>query len=173
MKRLLVVVDYQVDFVTGALGFAGAEKMDHPIARRIEAIRAAGGDVVFTFDTHSAQYDKTQEGRKLPVPHCLKNSPGWELYGATGMARKPFDRCFEKPAFGSLEFANWLHGQAYTHIEFVGLVSNICVISNAVLAKAALPEAEIAVNSTLSASFDPLLHQKTMDVLAGMQVTVL
>ena len=86
MKRLLLVVDYQKDFVDGALGFPGAEALDGPIAAKIAACRAAGDDVAFTLDTHGPDYLDTQEGRKLPVPHCLLNSEGWQLYGQTGQA---------------------------------------------------------------------------------------
>ena len=86
MKRLLLVVDYQKDFVDGALGFAGAEKLDGPIAAKIAQYRAAGDDVAFTMDTHGPDYLDTQEGRKLPVPHCLLNADGWQLYGETGQA---------------------------------------------------------------------------------------
>ena len=86
MKRLLLVVDYQKDFVDGALGFAGAEKLDGPISAKIAQYRAAGDDVAFTMDTHGPDYLDTQEGRKLPVTHCLRGSDGWQLYGETGQA---------------------------------------------------------------------------------------
>jgi len=172
MKRLLVVVDYQRDFVDGALGFPGAEELDGRITDKIAAYRASGGDVIFTFDTHGANYPDTQEGRKLPVPHCLEESGGWTLYGKTAKSLQSGDLCFRKPTFPSLKLANWLADQDYTQVELVGLVSNICVISNAVMAKAALPEAEIIVDAACTASFDPNLHEKTLDVLEGLQITV-
>ena len=107
MKQLLLVVDYQKDFVDGALGFAGAETLDGPIAEKIAAYHAAGDDVAFTLDTHQENYLDTQEGRKLPVPHCLMNSEGWQLYGKTGQAMdKSRDMVVCKPAFPSL----WLGG---------------------------------------------------------------
>ena len=87
MKKLLIVVDYQKDFVDGSLGFAGAEALDASIAQRIADYHAAGNDVVFTLDTHGTNYAQTQEGRKLPVPHCLFGEAGWELYGSTAAAR--------------------------------------------------------------------------------------
>ena len=106
MKRLLLVVDYQKDFVDGALGFAGAEKLDGPISAKIAQYRAAGDDVAFTLDTHGPDYLDTQEGRKLPVPHCLRGSDGWQLYGETGQALdRGRDKVLEKPAFPSLELA--------------------------------------------------------------------
>lgn len=172
MKKLLIVVDYQKDFVDGALGFAGAEALDKPIAQRIAAYHAAGNDVVFTLDTHGADYAHTQEGRKLPVPHCLFGEAGWELYGSTAAARGDGDCVFRKPAFTSLELAEWLKGRSYAQVELCGLVSHICVLSNAVMVKAALPEAEILVDARLTASFDPALHEKALDILEGLQVTV-
>lgn len=172
MKKLLVVVDYQNDFVDGALGFPGAPTLDRAIAEKIAAFRAEGGDVIFTLDTHTAAYSDTQEGHKLPVPHCISGTCGWELYGETGRARQPHDLVFEKPTFPSLALGEWLKGQSYEYIELVGLVSNICVLSNAVVAKAALPEAEIAVDAACTASFNSDLHEKAMDVLEGLQITV-
>ena len=172
MKKLLIVVDYQKDFVDGALGFPGAELLDVPIAAKIAAYHAAGDDVVFTFDTHAPDYLSTQEGRKLPLAHCIRGSEGWALYGATARAAREDDRRFEKPTFPSLALGEWLKGQNYGQIELVGLVSNICVLSNAVIAKAALPEAEIVVDAACTASSNADLHQKCLDVLEGIQVTV-
>lgn len=173
MKKLLLVIDYQRDFVDGALGFPGAEKLDGPIARKIAAYRAAGDDVAFTLDTHGEDYLRTQEGRKLPVAHCLRETSGWELYGETGKARRPGDTVIEKPAFPSLELGNRLREKGYDRVELVGLVSYICVVSNAVVAKAALPEAEIVVDAACTAGPDPELHRKALDLMEqGLQITV-
>ena len=84
MKKALIVVDYQKDFVSGSLGFPEAEKLDEKIAAKIEACLQEGGDLVFTFDTHGTDYLETLEGKNLPVVHCIKGSDGWELYGRTG-----------------------------------------------------------------------------------------
>ena len=172
MKKLLLVVDYQKDFVDGALGFPGAEALDGPISEKIAAYHAAGEDVVFTFDTHGPRYLSTQEGRRLPVPHCIEGTPGWELYGKTGQARRSDDLCFVKSTFPSLDLAEWLMMQDYREVELVGLVSYICVITNAVMVKAALPEAEVVVDAACIAGPDPDLHEKCLDVLEGFQVTV-
>lgn len=172
MKKLLLVVDFQCDFVDGSLGFPGAERLDAPIAEKIARYRAEGGEVAFTMDTHNPSYADTQEGKRLPVLHCVENSPGWALYGKTGAARLPEDACFIKHTFPSLALSGWLAERDFSRIELVGLVSNICVLSNAVMAKAALPEAEIVVDAACTASFDPVLHEKAMDVLEGLQVTV-
>ena len=174
MKKLLLVVDYQKDFVDGALGFPGAEKLDGPIAQKIAAYHAAGNDVAFTLDTHGEDYFSTQEGRKLPITHCIRGTDGWELYGETGKARKPGDKVIEKPAFPSLELGNWLKDKGYEQIELVGLVSYICVISNAIVAKAALPEAEIIVDAACTGGPDGELHKKCLDLMEqGLQITVI
>ena len=173
MRRLLLVVDYQKDFVDGALGFAGAERLDGPISAKIAQYRAAGDDVAFTLDTHGPDYLDTQEGRKLPVPHCLRGSDGWQLYGETGQALdRGRDKVLEKSAFPSLELAEWLRGRAYDQVELAGLVSYLCVLSNAVMVKAALPNAAITVDARLTASYDPDLHQKALDVLEGIHIAV-
>ena len=172
VKELLIVVDYQKDFVDGALGFAGAEALDGPIAQRIAQVRAGGGDVIFTMDTHGADYADTMEGKKLPVAHCLKDTPGWQLYGQVGASLLPGDPVFEKETFPSLDLSDWLRERDYDTVELCGLVSHICVLSNAVMVKAALPNAAITVDARLTASYDPALHQKALDVLEGIHITV-
>ena len=174
MKKLLVVVDYQNDFVDGALGFSGAEKLDALICEKIEEYRKdAESDIIFTLDTHGKNYLATQEGKNLPIPHCIAGTHGWELYGRTGEKWSDEDTVIEKPSFGSLELMDIADENAYDQVELVGLVSNICVLSNAVLLKTALPEAEIIVDAACTASFDPALHEKCLDVLEGIQVKVI
>ena len=169
MKRLLVVVDYQNDFVDGALGFPGAEKLEKPIADKIAAYREAGDEVAFTFDTHRRNYLDTQEGKNLPVAHCVEGTPGHDLYGQVADCLRDSDTVFCKPqraadAVGKLPFAS---------IEIVGLVSNICIISNAILAKTACPEVPVIVDAACTASFDPDLHEKALDVMEGLQIQVI
>lgn len=173
MKKLLVVVDYQNDFVSGTLGFEGAELLDVKIAGKISKYKAEKHDVVFTFDTHYENYYDTQEGKKLPVKHCVKGTEGWKLYGDTSKLMNENDVIFEKNTFPSLELGKWLEGKDYDYVELVGLVSNICVLSNAVIVKAALPEAEIIVDASCTASHNEALHEKTLDVLEGIQVIVI
>lgn len=172
MKKLLLVIDYQCDFVDGALGFAGAEVLDGPIAAKIAACRAAGDRVAFTLDTHDAGYPDTQEGRRLPVAHCLRDTAGWALYGQTARCRRPEDMVLEKPAFPSLELGTWLRQEGFDQVELCGLVSYICVLSNAVIAKAALPEAEILVDAACTAGPDKLLHEKALDLMQTLHMTV-
>ncbi|MBT9177569.1 MAG: hypothetical protein DDT20_01904 [Firmicutes bacterium] len=172
MKKLLVVVDFQRDFVDGSLGFPQAPTLDAVIAEKIAAYRLAGDDILFTLDTHGQDYPHTQEGRNLPVAHCTKGTPGWELYGAVGQSVSAKDTRIEKPAFGSMELARHLELLQYTSVEFVGLVTNICVLANAVIAKAALPEAVITVDAAAVASYDERLHNAALDVMEALQIEV-
>lgn len=171
VKKLLIVVDYQKDFVDGALGFPGAEKLAERIQSKMEAYRKAGDEVVFTFDTHTQEYLQTQEGQNLPVPHCIEGSEGWELYPPLEV--RAGEKCFQKPTFGSAELFDYLRTQRYESIELVGLVSSICVISNAVLAKAAQPETPILIPSDCTDSFDKELHAAALNVMAGLQMKVI
>ena len=175
MNRYLFVIDYQNDFVDGALGFPGAEKLDAPIA---EKIRAYGkGHVLFTRDTHFDNYMDTREGKNLPVPHCIKGSHGWQVYGETANALVEV----EAPAIDKLVFGMDVTDPATAavlpesadEIELVGLVSNICVVSNAVVLQSKYPEATIIVDAACTDSFDKTLHEKVLDVLAGFQVKVI
>lgn len=171
--RALVVVDYQKDFVDGALGFAGAELLDDLIVEKINAYHAEGGDVYFTLDTHGEDYLSTAEGKKLPVPHCIKGTEGHKLYGKTAECVKDGDVVIEKPSFGSLELAERLRKAGYDEVEFCGLVTDICVVSNVILAKAALPESRIFVDSRAVASFDAEKHKAALEVMKSVQAEVL
>ncbi len=174
MHKILVVVDMQKDFIDGALGFEGADIIIPGIISKIKAYEKAGDEIVYTLDTHFDNYMDTQEGRNLPVPHCIKGSDGHKVCDELASLLDG-KKCFEKPCFGSMELAGYLekNSSEISAVEICGLVSNICVLSNAVMAKAAVPEAEIIVDSGLTASFAPDLHQATLDVLKGIQVKVL
>lgn len=172
MQRCLIVVDYQNDFVSGALGFPGAEALDALIAEKIKEFRAKGDAVIFTFDTHGSDYLKTQEGKNLAVPHCVKGTAGHALYGETAKLMQDGDKRFYKPTFGSDDLYEYLKVTPFERIEFVGLVSNICVISNAILAKTAQPETPVVVHADCTASHDPKLHQAAMDVMMGLQMAI-
>ena len=175
MERYLFVIDYQKDFVDGALGFPGAEKLDEKIAAKVRAY--GKGRVFFTRDTHFENYLETREGKNLPVVHCIKGSEGWQVYGETAKALAEV----EAPGIDKLVFgmdvtdpatANLLPETA-DEIELVGLVSNICVVSNAVVLQSKYPEATIIVDAACTDSFDKSLHEKVLDVLSGFQVKVL
>ncbi len=175
MERYLFVIDYQNDFVDGALGFPGAEALDAGIAAKVRAY--GRGHVLFTRDTHFDNYPDTREGRLLPVVHCIKGTKGWELYGETAKAVAEMKAAaIDKRVFGmdvtDPATAAVLPDRA-DEIELVGLVSNICVISNACVLQARYPEARIIVDAKLTASMDPVMHEKVLDVLEGFQVQVI
>lgn len=174
MKKILLVVDYQVDFVSGALGFAGAELLDRPIAEKIKEY--GKGNVFYTLDTHFDNYLDTKEGKNLPVPHCIKGTAGWEVYGETKQALFDADAvCIEKRSFGidlTDETLSKLP-RAVDSVEIVGLVSNICVISNAVILNTLYSNAEITVDAALTASFDDMLNKEALDVMSGLQINVI
>lgn len=172
MKKILIIVDYQNDFVTGSLGFEEAVLLEDRIAEKIDSYRKNGWEVAFTYDTHETNYLDTQEGKKLPVPHCLKNTEGWKLYGKIAALCSKGDQCFEKPTFGSMRLAEYLAKNQYDCVELAGVVSNICVLSNAVLAKAALPEAKIVVDAACTAGNDAHLNQAALEVMKGLQMEV-
>lgn len=182
MKRLLIVVDYQNDFVDGALGFSGAEKLDEPIARKIKEYHDAEDLVMFTFDTHHKDYLETQEGRLLPIPHCIEFTEGHRLYGKVAACVGDTDELFYKPTFGSTalferlaeaqRIADEVHVQPFASIELVGLVSNMCVLSNAVIARSACPDVPIIVDAACTAAPDPDMNEKALDVLEGLQIAV-
>ena len=174
MNRFLFVIDYQNDFVDGALGFPGAEKLDAKIAAKVREY--GKGRVLFTRDTHFENYLNTREGRNLPVVHCIKGTKGWEVYGETAKALAEV----EAPGIDKLVFGMDITDPATAavlpesadEIELVGLVSNICVVSNAVVLQSKYPEATILVDASCTDSFDKCLHEKVLDVLAGFQVKV-
>lgn len=175
MSRYLFVIDYQNDFVDGALGFPGAEKLDEKIAAKVRAY--GKGHVLFTRDTHFDNYLNTREGRNLPVVHCIRGSSGWQVYGQTARALAEV----EAPGIDKLVFGMDVTDPATAavlpesadEIELVGLVSNICVVSNAVVLQSRYPEAAIFVDAACTDSFDKALHEKVLDVLEGLQISVL
>ena len=174
MKKLLVVIDYQNDFVNGSLGFDGAELLDERIAAKVEAYRSEGADIMYTMDTHGAGYLEMQEGKKLPIVHCQNGTEGWKLYGKTGEACKNA-MTISKHTFGSLDLAMLVLHKDYNYdiIEICGVVTNICVMANAVLLKTVQPEAEIIIDAACVASNDKSLNDKALDVLESMQFTVI
>ena len=174
MNRYLFVIDYQNDFVDGALGFPGAELLDEKIAAKV---RAYGKDhVLFTRDTHFENYLTTREGKNLPVEHCIKGSHGWQVYGQTAKALAEVEaKAINKLVFGmdvSDPAVAAVLPESADEIELVGLVSNICVVSNAVVLQSKYPEATIVVDAACTDSFDKTLHKKVLDVLEGFQVKV-
>lgn len=171
MKKLLIVVDYQVDFVNGALGFPRGEALEAPICSLIKQFEDAGDDVVFTLDTHPQNYMETEEGKYLPVPHCIKGTHGHELYGEVKNLAKGH-KIFEKPTFPSLELGEYLKTTQYDEVTVCGLDLSICVLSNAVIAKASLPNAHIKVNLEFSSGGDEAANKVAIEQLKRIQVEV-
>ena len=167
MKRLLIVVDYQNDFVNGSLGFNGAEKLEKRIVELIKEYKSNDDEIIYTMDTHYDDYLNTFEGQNLPVEHCVEGTNGWDLYGETKELLKDC-LCFKKPTFPSLDLGEYLKDKEYSSITLVGLVSHICVISNAIIVKAAQPNTPIYLDLEATSSVDLETHQKCIDVMKSM-----
>ena len=160
MTDFLIVVDMQRDFITGALGTAEAQAITPAVAARIARAKTEGTQVIFTLDTHEEDYMTTQEGRRLPVPHCIRGTEGWALEPEIARECARGMISFEKPTFGSTALTHHVctaagakgcvNGKGMT-IELCGVCTDICVVSNAMLIKAALPEADLIVDSALCA----------------------
>lgn len=175
MKKLLVVVDYQKDFVDGALGFDGAEAIEEKILGLIDYFERNGDYIAFTLDTHEKDYLRTTEGKNLPVEHCIKGTDGWKLMERLEDYAKKYPK-FEKHTFGSLDLGNYIRGMStlIDEVYLVGLVSNICVISNAIIAKSALDKnGRVYVIKDATASYDGDMQQKAFDVLENLHIKVI
>lgn len=179
MKKLLIVVDYQNDFVTGTLGFSGAELLEAPILNKIKTYEASGDPIIYTFDTHYDEYLETREGRGLPIKHCIHETDGHALFGEilahyqNGNYKE--SKAIFKDTFGSADLMEELiKSDQYDTIELVGLVSYICVLSNAIIAKTAQPEAEIVVDANCTAGPDQALHDACMKLMSeALQIKVI
>lgn len=181
--KILAVIDMQNDFITGCLGNTECKQT---VSNVVELINTGDYDaLVITYDTHDKDYLSTQEGRKLPVVHCVKGTDGWELNPLVETAIKKFEqrslgqnnnptvKRFEKPVFGSLEFAEYLKTlEDVTEIVFCGVCTGICVISNAMLAKAALPEATLKVVAKACACVTPRSHNTALEAMKLCQIEI-
>ena len=163
-KKVLVVVDMQQDFINGALGTKEAEAIVDNVA---EVIKTFDGEVIFTRDTHTDKYLETQEGRNLPVLHCVKDSEGWQLDRKLASLRTDDMKIFDKPAFGSVALAEYLkENTALESITFAGLCTN------ALLIKAFLPEVEIKVIEKCCAGVTPESHQNALEAMKMCQIKI-
>ena len=172
MKKLLIVVDFQNDFIDGALGFKKAETLVDVINNKICEYLNNNDDIIYTLDTHYDNYLETYEGKNLPVAHCIDNTFGHEVNSKCNYLNKAI-KVFKKNTFPSLELAKYLETTNYNYVELCGLVSNICVLSNAIMVKSALPNAFIVIDSSATASFDEELESKAFDVLKGLQIEII
>ena len=166
MKKALIVVDMQNDFVDGALGTKEAVEMLPRLVKKLEQVVADGSaDIIFTQDTHKEDYLETQEGKNLPVPHCIKNTEGWQIVPQLQKFLKNAKGIVEKKSFGSTRLPSLL--KPYEEVEFVGLCTDICVISNALVLKAFYPETVVSVDAECCAGVTPETH---LNALAAMKI---
>ena len=168
MKRVLIVVDMQVDFVNGALGTAEAEAI---VPKVVEKVRGFDGEVIFTQDTHPQNYLETQEGRHLPVAHCIEGTEGWRLIPALRPLAEG-RRVVQKPPFGSRALAEALAAEDIESIELIGLCTDICVVSNALLLKAFMPEVPVSVDAACCAGVTPERHAAALDTMRSCQIGI-
>lgn len=170
--KILVVVDMQNDFITGALGTKEAQAIVPKIQQKIDQCRKEDNLVVFTQDTHDENYLNTQEGKHLPIPHCIHGSDGWKLvYDANER------HVIQKGTFGSMQLANRIHSilgyPAIEYVELVGVCTGICVLSNAVLIKTRLPEIPIVVDASCCACVTPESHKTALEAMKLLQIEVI
>ena len=168
--KILIVIDMQNDFIDGALGTPEAVEIVPAVAEKIRQYREAGNLVVFTRDTHGEDYLDAQEGQNLPVIHCVEGTSGWEISPQLPVENA---RIINKPSFGSLELADYVASfEQIDSIELVGLCTDICVISNAMILKAALPEIPLLVDASCCAGVTPESHRNALEAMKMCQITV-
>lgn len=174
MEKILVVVDMQKDFVDGTLGTKEAQGIVDNVADKIAGFE---GRIFVTLDTHQADYLKTAEGRKLPVPHCIKDSEGWLLDEKVQRALREKDyTAIEKGTFGSVRLAEEIGRTAAggeMKIQLVGLCTDICVVSNALLLKANFPDADISVDASCCAGVSPKTHEAALETMRMCQIDII
>lgn len=174
MKKVLVVVDIQNDFVDGALGTKEAQGI---ISAACEKIRNFEGDIFVTLDTHGENYMNTSEGKNLPIPHCIKGTDGWRLNSEIkkSLESKPYT-LIEKPTFGSKKLAELIsekYDDSHLSVELIGICTDICVISNALTIKAHNPECSITVDSSCCAGVTPEAHEAALEVMKSCLINVI
>ena len=168
---VLVVVDMQKDFISGALGTKEAVAIVPRVAKKIAQAKKAGKTVVFTRDTHQENYLQTQEGRNLPVPHCIKDTDGWQIDARLDTGDSTI---IDKPVFGSLELAEQIaRVPELESVELIGLCTDICVISNAMILKARLPETPVFVRADCCAGVTPESHENALNAMKMCQIAIL
>ena len=165
MKKTLIVVDMQKDFIDGALGTKEAQAIVPAVIEKIRLRRQEGWEIIYTRDTHGEDYLTTPEGKKLPVPHCIQGTPGWQIPSGIYLEGCV---CIDKPTFG---FTGWTD-YSFDRIELIGLCTDICVVSNALLLKALFPLAEISVDPLCCAGVTPESHEAALKTMAMCQIDI-
>lgn len=173
MDKLLIVVDMQNDFIDGSLGTKEAENIVDNVVKKIETFE---GDIICTLDTHSDDYLDTQEGKNLPVKHCIKNTDGWKINSKVKDALEKKSNSVEYiekiNSFGSLSLGKLLAVKKYKEITLIGLCTDICVISNAIIARSSYPESLITIDSSCCAGVTPQSHQNALDAMKICQINI-
>ena len=175
MKKILIAVDLQKDFVDGALGTAEAVKIIPSAKKKIEEF--SGDRLFITYDTHYSDYMNTLEGKKLPVPHCIEGTEGHALNSeiAKAVAKKPHTDII-KNTFGTFEIAEALkkeYPKEELKIELIGLCTDICVLSNAIILRAEFPNAEISVDAACCAGVTPEKHCAALEAMSSCQIDII
>lgn len=165
MKKTLIVIDMQNDFIYGSLGSAEAQKIVNNVKEKIMVYKRNRDNIIFTRDTHNDDYLQTAEGGKLPIKHCIKGTPGWQI--ADGLYIEGAE-IIDKPTFGYMDWKNY----KFYEIELVGLCTDICVVSNALILKAAFPDAKITVDASCCAGVTPQTHKAALETMKMCQIDV-
>lgn len=183
MKKILVVVDMQKDFIDGALGTKEAVEIVPKVVAKIKTYKEQGCTIYFTKDTHDIDYLHTQEGKNLPVEHCIKGREGWELEKEISKLAQEIEEIqkvptlFEKGSFGSIALAEAIQKEGIDEeevvIEVIGVCTDICVLSNVMLLKAYLPEAKIVVDESCCAGVTPESHLNALNALKMCQIHII
>lgn len=178
-KDILIVVDMQKDFIEGALGTKEAEAIVDNVTAKIKNFE---GMIIATYDTHEADYMETREGRYLPVPHCIRATEGWQLNAEVQNALEAAGyTAVYKPTFGSIELMDIIKkylkenelSETDITVTLIGLCTDICVVSNAMLLKAAYPQMDIAVDSACCAGVTPEKHEAALETMRSCQIDIL
>ena len=169
--KLLVVVDMQKDFVDGALGTPEAQEIVENVVKKVKQAKEAGDQIIFTMDTHESNYLETAEGKNLPIEHCIRETAGWKLIPQL----RPLTadtKIVQKPTFGSTQLSYLVAIGDYEEIELIGLCTDICVISNALLLKATVPETPIIVDAACCAGVTPQSHKNALEAMKMCQIVI-
>lgn len=166
MKKTLIVIDMQNDFINGALGTKEAEAIVSNVKKKIAEYQANGDEIIFTRDTHQADYMNTNEGKYLPVEHCIEGTDGWQIADGLEVTDAII---INKPTFGYLDWSKY----QFEEIELIGLCTDICVVSNALILKAMFPEIKVSVDASCCAGVTPDSHHAALTTMKMCQVEVL
>lgn len=166
MKKTLIVVDMQNDFINGVLGTKEAEAIVPNVKKKIEEYQANGDEIIFTRDTHQTDYMNTNEGKYLPVEHCIEGTDGWQIADGLEVTDAII---INKPTFGYLDWSKY----QFEEIELIGLCTDICVVSNALILKAMFPEIKVSVDASCCAGVTPDSHNAALTTMKMCQVEVL